>query len=453
MKQSVVIIGAGPAGLSAAYALTSDGVRPVVLEQADKVGGIARTEVFQGYRFDIGGHRFFSRDQEILRLWQEMLGPDLLKVPRLSRISYDGHLLNYPLELTNALSHLGVLESIRIVLSYLKARLLPHRDDHTFEGWVTNRLGRRLFESFFRPYTEKVWGIPCSEIEADWAAQRISGLSIRTALANALFGTGAVDTLISEFQYPVLGPGMMWERFREVVESRGAEVQLGTRVLRIEIEGNRVRNVVALRDQKTVEIAGEHYVSSMPLNDLLAAISPPPTGEVLEAARRLRYRAFLLVGLIIDRADLFPDNWIYVHDPNLKVGRIQNFKNWSAAMVPDPSKTGLGLEYFCDEGDQIWSMPDQQLIDLAAVELVHLGLAQAGEVVGGVVYRQSKAYPVYDRGYRERLEVIQRYLETLDNLQTIGRSGTHRYNNMDHSMLTGIAAARRLLGQADDFNG
>lgn len=452
MRYTTVIIGAGPAGLSAAYELSRQGVQPLVLEQADKVGGIARTEVYKGYRFDIGGHRFFSRDKGVQNLWQQMLGSDFLTVPRLSRISFDGRLLHYPLEFSNALSNLGIVEGTRIVLSYLKARFWPHREERTFEQWVTNRLGRRLYESFFRPYTEKVWGIPCSEIAADWAAQRISGLSLRTALANALFGTGAADTLISEFRYPVLGPGMMWQRFREVAESQGAEVQLGTRVLRIEIEGNRVRNVVALRDQETVQIDGENYVSSMPLNELLAAISPPPPEDVLEAARRLRYRAFLLVGLIIDRAELFPDHWIYVHNPDVKVGRLQNFKNWSAAMVPDQGKTSLGLEYFCDEGDEIWAMPDQRLIDLAAVELARLGLADSGQVVGGVVFRQPKAYPVYDRGYRERLEVIQRFLETLDNFQTIGRSGTHRYNNMDHSMLTGIAAARRLLRQADDFN-
>ena len=451
MRYTTVIIGAGPAGLSAAYELTRQGIQPVVLEQADKVGGIARTEVYEGYRFDIGGHRFFSRDQGVQQLWQQMLGPDFLKVPRLSRISYDGRLLHYPLEFSNALSNLGILESTKIVLSYLKARFWPHREEKTFEQWVTNRLGRRLYESFFRPYTEKVWGIPCTEIEADWAAQRIQGLSLRTALANALFGTGAADTLISEFQYPVLGPGMMWERFREVVESLGAEVRLRTKVVQLEMQRHRVETVVARHDQNEVEIAGEQYISSMPLNELLAAISPPPPEDVLEAARRLRYRAFVLVGLILDRGDLFPDHWIYVHNPDVRVGRLQNFKNWSAAMVPDQGKTSLGLEYFCDEGDEIWAMPDQQLIDLAAAELVRLGLADSGEVVGGVVFRQPKAYPVYDRGYRERLEVIQRFLATVDNLQTIGRSGTHRYNNMDHSMLSGMAAARKLLVKATDL--
>jgi protoporphyrinogen oxidase len=447
MERTVVIIGAGPAGLSATYEFTSNGIQPIVLEQADKVGGIARTEVFQGYRFDIGGHRFFSREESVHRLWEELLGPDFLRVPRLSRISYDGHLLNYPLEFPNALSHLGIVESTRILLSYLKARVLPHEDDTTFEGWVSNRLGRRLFESFFRSYTEKVWGIPCSEIEADWATQRIQGLSLRTALSNALFGTGGADTLISEFHYPLLGPGMMWERFRDVVEARGAQIMLHTRAVRLEMEGSRVQHVKAQNDAHTYEISADSFVSSMPLSELLASINPSPPEEVLEASQQLRYRAFLLVGLILDRADVFPDHWIYVHDPDLKVGRLQNFKNWSAAMVPDPSKTSLGMEYFCDEGDELWSMPDHQLVDLAKNELVRLGFAESHQVGQGVVYRQPKAYPVYDRGYRERLKVIWRYLDTVENLQTIGRSGTHRYNNMDHSMLTGIAAAKRLLAR------
>ena len=445
MKHAAVIVGAGPAGLSAAYELTRQGLQPLVLEQADKVGGIARTEIHNGYRFDIGGHRFFTRDEGVQRLWREMLGADFLTVPRLSRISYDGRLLHYPLEFSNALSNLGVVESTRIVLSYLKARLRPYAEEATFDQWVTNRLGGRLYEIFFQPYTEKVWGIPCREIEADWAAQRIQGLSLRTALANALFGTGAVDTLIDEFQYPVLGPGMMWQRFREVVENQGAEVRLETKVKRLVVQHRRVDAAVARCNHKETEVAGENFVSSMPLDELIFAIEPAPPSDVLEAASSLRHRAFVLVGLIIDQPSLFPDNWIYVHNPDVRMGRIQNFKNWSAAMVPDQGKTSLGLEYFCNEGDDIWALPDAQLIDLASEELNQLGFAQPDEVVGGVVYRQPKAYPVYDRGYRDRLAVIRRYLETVENLQTVGRSGTHRYNNMDHSMLSGMAGARNLL--------
>jgi protoporphyrinogen oxidase len=448
MNRSVVIVGAGPAGLTAACELTRRGVQPLVLEQADKVGGIARTEVYQGYRFDIGGHRFFSRNEEVRQLWQQMLGADLLRVSRLSRICYDGRFLNYPLEFFNALSNLGVVESTMIVLSYLNARLSPYRDERTFEHWVTNRLGRRLFEGFFRPYTEKVWGIPCHEIEADWAAQRITGLSLRAALSNALFGTGDADTLISEFQYPVLGPGMMWERFKEVVESHGAEVHLNTRVSSFGLEGRHVRNLIAQRDEEMIEVRAGHYISSMPVKDLISQLDPPPPEDVVRAAQRLKYRAFVIVGLIVDRADLFPDNWIYVHDPDLKVGRIQNFKNWSAAMVADLTKTSLGLEYFCDEADEVWTMPDAELIELASAELAHLGLADADLVVDGVVFRQPKAYPVYNRGYRKNVDTIRRFLDTVDNLQTIGRSGTHRYNNMDHSMLGGLTAARNLAGQA-----
>lgn len=451
MKHPVIIIGAGPAGLTAAYELVKQGVRPVVLEQADKVGGIARTEIYEGYRFDIGGHRFFTRNEEVQRLWQQMLGADLLRVSRLSRICYDGRFFNYPLDFFNTLSNLGVVESLLIVLSYLKAHLWPHPQEGTFEQWVSNRVGERLFNKFFRPYTEKVWGIPCHEIEADWAAQRLGGLSLRTALSSALFGSSDADTLISEFHYPVLGPGMLWQRFREMVEGHGGEVHLNTEVVRFELEGRHVRNIVAQRSEQMAEISGEHFISSMPLKDLIAQLAPPPPEDVIQAAHKLRYRAFVLVGLILDRADLFPDNWIYVHNPDVKVGRIQSFKNWSAAMVPDQGKTSLGLEYFCNEGDEIWAMPDEQLIELGVTELVHLGLADAGEVAKGVVFRQPKAYPVYDRGYRKHLEVIQRFLATVGNLQTIGRGGAHRYNNQDHSMLAGMMAARNLFGEKHDL--
>jgi protoporphyrinogen oxidase len=447
MDHQPVVIGAGPAGLTAAHELVRWGIRPLVLEKSDKVGGLARTESYGGYRFDIGGHRFFTKVEEVQRLWQEMLGEDFRKVPRLSRIYYQGRFFNYPLDFFNAVSNLGIAESLLIVLSYFKAQLWPYPEEETFEQWVTNRFGQRLYKTFFQTYTEKLWGIPCHMIQADWAVQRIKGLSLTAAVSNALFGTDHAKTLISEFHYPVLGPGMMWQRFQEVVESRGGQVLLNTEVIRLKRAHRRIEGIIARCDEKTLEFPGEHFISSMPLTELITRLDPPPPANVVQAAHKLSYRAFIIVGLIMDRAELFPDNWIYVHSPEVKVGRIQNFRNWSAAMVPDPSKTSLGMEYFCTEGDDIWAMSDVELIQLATRELVSLGLVDISDVEDGVVFRQPKAYPVYDREYREHLGVIQPFLATIDNLQTIGRNGMHRYNNMDNSMLTGMLAVRNLLGE------
>ena len=451
MNHPIVIIGAGPAGLTAAYELVKRDLRPILLEKADKVGGVARTETYKGYRFDIGGHRFFTKVQEVRRLWQEMLGQDFLKVPRLSRIYYQGRFFNYPLDFFNALSNLGIVESLLILLSYFKARLWPYPQEETFEEWMTNRFGQRLFKTFFKTYTEKLWGIPCHKIQADWAAQRIKGLSLTTAVANALLGTSHAKTLINEFHYPVLGPGMMWQRFREVVESHGGQVHLNTEVVRFRREGRHVKSIIAQHDGKMIEVSGEHFISSMPLTELIARLDPPPPADVVRAARKLNHRAFVIVGLIVDRADLFPDNWIYVHSPEVKVGRIQNFKNWSAAMVPDPRKTSLGMEYFCNEGDDIWSMSDGELISLAANELAVLGLADTEDVEEGVVLRQPKAYPVYDGEYHKQRQVLKDFLLTIDNLQTIGRNGMHRYNNMDHSMRTGMLAVQNVSGANHDL--
>jgi protoporphyrinogen oxidase len=451
MSHPIVIIGAGPAGLAAAHELVKQNRRPIVLEKADKVGGIARTEIYKGYRFDIGGHRFFTKASEVQQLWEEMLGDDFLRVPRRSSIYYRGRFLDYPITFFNALSNLGPVQSLLILLSYFRARLRPYPEEDTFEQYVSNRMGKRLYETFFKSYTEKVWGIPCSEIRAEWAAQRIKGLSLREAVTNALFGTSQAQSLIKEFRYPVFGPGMMWQRFREVVESHGGEVELNTKVTRIRREGQRVKNVVAQQGERTVQISGEHYLSSMPLSELVAQLDPPPPAEVVRAARKLRYRSFAIAGLILDQPDMPPDNWIYVHSEDVKVGRIQILNNWSAALVPDADRTSIGMEYFCDEGDEIWTMADSHLIELAGRELASMSLADSADVEDGVVYRQPKAYPVYNGDYLQHLNVIQRFLSAFENLQTIGRNGLHRYNNQDHSMLSGMLAARNLLGQDHDL--
>ncbi|TAF31699.1 MAG: NAD(P)/FAD-dependent oxidoreductase [Oscillatoriales cyanobacterium] len=397
----VAIVGAGPAGLTAAYELVKEGIVPVVLEKGDKVGGIARTESYKGYRFDIGGHRFYTKVVEVQQLWQEVLGNEFIKVPRLSRIFYRGKFFNYPM---------GIIESALIILSYLRVRIWPLPKEETFEQWVINRFGERLYKTFFKTYTEKVWGIPCSEIQADWAAQRIKGLSLTTAIINALFGSNDTKTLIKEFDYPALGPGMMWEKFAEAVEDKDGKVYLDTKVISFEREGNKIKSITAEHNGEIVQFSADNFITSMPISALIARMKPQPPEPVLHAARSLKYRDFLIVSLIVDRPNLFPDNWIYIHSPEVKVGRIQNFKNWSAALVPDASKTCLGMEYFCNEGEELWQMSDAELVELATRELAELGLAKMADVKDGVVLRQPKAYPVYDAEYRGHLRVLEGFL-------------------------------------------
>jgi protoporphyrinogen oxidase len=450
-QHPVVVIGAGPAGLSAAYELVRGGSDPLVLEKADRVGGLARTETFRGYGFDIGGHRFFTQVEEVEQLWHEMLGSDFHEVSRRSCINYRGRFFKYPLDFFNVLRNLGPFESSLILLSYLRSKLWPHPEEATFEQWVTNRFGRRLYEVFFRTYTEKVWGMPCDKIQAEWAAQRIKGLSLRVAAANALFGTGQAKSLITKFHYPVFGPGMMWQRFREEVEACGGSVQLEAEVIRLQRAAGQITELVVKESSTERPVTVDHVISSMPLPELVTRLDPLPPEPVMETAQRLRYRDFILVGLILDRAQLFDENWIYVHSPEVQVGRIQNIGNWSEAMIPVAGKSSLGMEYFCTEGDALWRMADTDLIELAAAELGQLGLAEKAAVENGVVIRQRRAYPVYDGDYSRHLEVIRRFLGTLENLQTVGRNGMHRYNNMDHSMLTGMLAARNLLGESHDL--
>ncbi|EFK09533.1 FAD dependent oxidoreductase [delta proteobacterium NaphS2] len=449
-KEAIVIIGAGPAGLSAAYDLVSCGIQPIVFEKSSTVGGISRTENRDGYYFDIGGHRFLSKIDYINRLWQKMLGENLLNVRRLSRIYYKGRFFNYPLVPSNALINLGPIESVLIVLSYLRAQLQFNTEDTTFEQWVSNRFGSRLYKTFFKTYTEKVWGIPCNQIRADWAAQRIKGLSLVAALSNAILRTQKARTLVDQFVYPLQGPGMMWRSFQQAIETGGGQIHFDSEVLEIGSENGRVVGVSFSKNGQPYDIPADHVISSMPINRLVRALHRITPSEVTDAADGLSYRSFLIVNLIVRRKELFKDQWIYVHSPEVLVGRIQNFKNWSAAMVPDPEMSSVGMEYFCNEGDEIWIMPDEQLIALATSELEKLGLAQGREVVNGFVVRQSQAYPVYDEGYKDNLQTIKHFLDGIQNLQTIGRNGMHRYNNMDHSMLTGIFAAKNILGEQHD---
>jgi protoporphyrinogen oxidase len=446
------IIGGGPAGLTAAYVLSKSHpqFRPIVFEASDFVGGIARTENHNGFRFDIGGHRFFTKVPEVRALWYEICGEEFLTRPRLSRIYYRGKYYDYPLKLWNALRNLGPLEAARILLSYAKWQLLPHRTEESFEQWVINRFGGRLYWHFFRTYTEKVWGIPCTAIMADWAAQRINNLSLRKAIWNAISGTNDTASLIGRFEYPRLGPGMMWEKCRDLISEQGGEVRLNARVTRFNRNGNRIESIEITQPQGSQRVYADEFISTMALTDLIACIEPQPPEQVRAAAKNLKYRDFVVVALILDRPDPFPDNWIYVHSGDVKVGRIQNFRAWSQDMVPDPGKSSVGLEYFCHLGDGLWTSSDEKLISLAAVELELLGLASQSSVIDGVVIRQEKAYPVYDVGYSESVGIIKAWLETLNNFQTVGRNGLHRYNNQDHSMLTAMLAVRNLIGEHHD---
>lgn len=451
-----VVVGAGPAGLTAALALTRGGVTPLVLEADSVVGGISRTVERDGWRFDIGGHRFFTKVPEVEKLWHEILPEEHWLVrPRMSRIFYDGKLFDYPLRAGNVFRNLGPIEAVRCMASYLGARLRPPKDQSSFEGWVAARFGWRLYRMFFKTYTEKVWGVPPTEIQADWAAQRIKNLSLMSAAVDALLPRRrirrtTITSLITEFQYPKHGPGMMWEHCRALVEEAGAEVLLDRPVVAIrrDAAGGATHVTTVGDDGSPSEVGFEHLVSSMPLGALVQLMDPPAPDDVLAAARRLRHRDFLTVALIVPEDAGFPDNWLYIHSPAVKVGRIQNFGSWSPHMVQDGC-TCLGLEYFVNEGDGLWSSPDDDLVALAVDELVTLGLGERDQVRAGHVVRMPKAYPIYDEGFQGAVDTIRAWLEVaVPNVHPVGRNGMHKYNNQDHSMLTALLTVENILSGA-----
>jgi len=451
--KSVLIAGAGPAGLTAAYEAVGAGDTPQVFEKDRIVGGISRTDAFRGYRFDMGGHRFYTKIERAEAVWHELMGDDLIRVRRLSRIYYNKKFFYYPLRISNVLRGLGLWNSFMIGVSFMYAVVFPYKEENNFEQWVINRFGRRLYNTFFKSYTEKVWGIPCDQISAEWAAQRIKGLSLRTAVLHALIGdrNQKVKSLIDAFLYPRLGPGMLWERMAENVIERGGEVCMKEPVVAIKRDGNRVTGFVVGGDGDKRVASGDEYIGTMPVAEAVAMMDPPAPPAVLEAASHLHQRDFLTVCIIVDVPDLFPDNWIYIHDPSVYIGRLQNYKNWSAEMVPDPTKTSLGAEYFASRGDDLWEMDDDALIELAIKELDELGLAPADKFEAGVVYRQANAYPVYNDNYRDHLSVVEDFLKQLENFQMVGRSGLHKYNNQDHSMLTAMLAVENIHGAEHDI--
>jgi len=460
MKTTVAIIGAGPAGLTAAYLLSKNNVDVVVLE-ADPVyvGGISRTAKYKGFHFDIGGHRFFSKSKAVEDLWTEILPNDMLQRPRSSKIYYDGRFFTYPLKPFEALIKLGIVRSTICVLSWLKARLFPVHHPRNFEEWVSNQFGKRLFNIFFKSYTEKVWGMSCKQISADWAAQRIRGLSLGSAIKNALMPqrspngdrTKVIKTLINSFRYPRKGPGMMWEAAATKVKTMGGKVEMGARVNGCSYdEATEVWTVQFKdRDGNQQSVQAEHVISSAPMRELICGIQPPVADRIRRAAESLKYRDFLTVMLILKERNKFADNWIYIHDPRVKVGRVQNFKSWSPEMVPDHSMACYGLEYFCFESDGLWESKDEDLIELAKRELIQIGLAQEGDVVDGTVVRQKKAYPVYDDDYALHVATIRQELDTkYPNLHLVGRNGMHKYNNQDHAMMTAMLCVENILADA-----
>lgn len=445
----IAVLGAGPAGLTAAHVLARRGASGVVFEADDQVGGIAKTVEHDGFRFDLGGHRFFTKLPWVQRLWESTLGDELRLRPRLSRIYYRGDYFAYPLRAEDVVRRLGVVETARCLGSYAAARMRRAEPPDTFEDWVTGRFGRRLYDTFFREYTEKVWGIPGSEIQAEWAAQRIRNLSVWTAVTSALrVERKQVTSLIEEFHYPRLGPGQMWESLAAQSEARGIPVRLGHKVVRVVHDATGVRAIeVGNADGSSELIDVSGVVSSIPLSELVLSLDPLPPDHVVEAARRLRYRDLLVVGLISTDPEPFPDNWIYLHDPGTRAGRVQNFGAWSAGMTR-PGYTCLGAEFFCFRGDETWSMPDHALVELAKRELGRIGLIDPAHIVDGVAIRVPRAYPMYDRGYRDAVSTLRSHVGGIPNLETVGRNGLHRYNNQDHSMWTAVLGTLNVLDGA-----
>jgi len=455
-RPRVVIIGAGPAGLTAAYELMKAGLPSLILESDSVVGGISRTVERDGWRFDIGGHRFFTKVKPVDDLWFEILGADeFLRRPRMSHIYYNGKLYDYPIKPLNALGNLGFVEALRCMASYAWVRLHPPQDTSKLEGYIASRYGWRLYRHFFKTYNEKVWGVPASELSADFGAQRIKNMSLvaavwepfRARLVGRRDKTHQVTSLIEEFNYPKYGPGQMWETAAAKVTAAGSQLRFRHEVVRV-LHRNGAAYAVIARDKDTgleQKFECTHVVSSMPMGALLRAMEPPVSDDVRGAADGLTYRDFMTVALVVPLEFSFPDTWIYIHDPDVEVGRVQNFGSWSPYMVKE-GRTCLGLEFWVHEGDEMWSKSDADLVEQAKRELQHLGLVDASKVEAGYVVRVPKAYPVYDETYQANVEVLRKWLEVeTPNVSPTGRNGMHRYNNQDHSMLTAMLSVENIL--------
>ena len=506
MKQNTaIIIGAGPAGLTAAYELLhKTDIKPVIYEMTNNIGGISRTINYKGNRIDIGGHRFFSKSDLVMHWWQnilplqgkpskddlflkrniplseEMDAPDpertdhvMLIRRRLSRIFFLGKFFDYPISLNlNTFSNLGTVRIIKIGLSYIKARLFPIKDENSLEEFFINRFGKELYVTFFKDYTEKVWGVPCACIKPEWGAQRIKGMSFAKAIFHVAKGMVSRDSsiaqkdtetsLIGQFMYPKYGPGQLWEEVARIIREKGGEIYLNHKVMSLTHKDNEVsevelRNVIT---SKVMVRKGDYFFSTMPIKELIQSLGNDAPGEVLKVAEGLVYRAFITVGLLLKMLkvknetniktvnDIIPDNWIYIQERDVKLGRLQIFNNWSPYMVRDESTVWIGLEYFCDEGDGIWSQSDDEFVRLAADELTQVGFIEKENVLDSVVVRTPKTYPSYIGTY-DRFDVIRKFVDKFKNLFLIGRNGMHRYNNQDHSMLTAMRAVENIINNIE----
>ena len=500
--RTAVVIGAGPAGLTAALELIRrTDVRPIVIEASGVVGGISRTVNVNGYRMDIGGHRFFSKSDWVMDWWLDILpleaGADrnavisyrnrhravgaarvaaddenvMLLRRRLSRIYFLRQFFDYPLKLDPAtIAKLGAVRFARICASYAWSTCFPRRPEKSLEDFLVNRFGGELYRTFFKSYTEKVWGVPCAEISAEFGAQRIKGLSLTRAVLHSLrnmaspsepVAPAAQSSLVERFLYPKYGPGQLWEEVAQRVRSGGGELRLKHAAEKLRVADGRVAEI-AVRDLASGEryaVAPDFVISSMPVKDLVAGLDPPPAEDVRSIASRLPYRAFIAVGVLARRMNARgnaaadtrfpPDNWIYVQEPDVRLGRLQIFNNWSPALAPDPSKVWLGLEYFCAEDDELWRLPDAELSALAVGELEQIELIDRADVLDTTVVRVPKAYPAYFGSYAE-FDRVRSHLDRIDNLFLVGRNGMHRYNNQDHSMLTAKAAVDCIAEQRSD---
>lgn len=452
VKPSYAIIGAGPAGLAAGYEAVSSGDDCVVLEAGTQVGGLSQTLYYKGYGFDIGGHRFFTKLKEVSDFWHRILPEDFLQKERQSRIYYRGNFFRYPLRLGDAMFGLGVVQGATVFGSFIKAQLTPNAEEKSFEDWVTNRFGHALYSIFFKSYTEKVWGVSCSKISADWAAQRIKDLNLSKAALNALgfYRKSGSATLSGTFDYPRLGPGQMYQAIRKRIEEKGSAVLPEHKVVRISHENNSIRSVTVTTPDGEKIIEAQRYISSMGIDELIRAMHPAPPAEVVNIAQSLQYRAIVTANLIVDMDKISPDNWIYLHSPEIRAGRMQIYKNWSPDLIPDQGKSSVGLEYFASIDDDLWKMSDNKILEMAKEDMDRLGLVQKAKVIDGCAVRYGPAYPVYDVGYALRLKTLKEYLSKFRNLCCIGRAGQFRYNNMDHSIYTGMLAVRMFRGAKVD---